>query len=245
MSRRKNLNDVIYGDRATIRGSSYQRELDDWPKSSGSKSYKGGDSYSDYGQRCYHSHPPMQLPSTELIIHGGSCSSPAVKDADIYVGLCSSMRFTERNWPWKKGYEVLFAIPDMGVPAKPDEFKKLVAWVRRQLEEGKKVHVGCIGGHGRTGTFLSALVSTFGEADAITYVRKHYCKKAVESTEQVKFLGEHFGVLPAQGYKAGGHHSHGSNLPVVSKHTASVTPIQPKTFNPMRSESNVWGPDAP
>ena len=38
--------------------------------------------------------------------------------------------------------------------------------------------------------------------DAIAYVRKHYCHKAVESAEQVKFLGKHFGIKEAQGAKS-------------------------------------------
>jgi protein-tyrosine phosphatase len=60
----------------------------------------------------------------------------------------------------------------MSVPDKPDEFKKLVAWTRKQLEAGLKVHCGCMGGHGRTGTFLAALSSDFGEKDAISHVRR-------------------------------------------------------------------------
>jgi protein-tyrosine phosphatase len=68
----------------------------------------------------------------------------------------------------------------MSVPKSPKDFKALVAWTKTQLEEGKKVHCGCVGGHGRTGTFLAALCSEFGEKDAVTYVRQNYCKNVVE-----------------------------------------------------------------
>ena len=91
----------------------------------------------------------------------------------------------------------------MSVPKSPKDFKALVAWTKTQLEEGKKVHCGCVGGHGRTGTFLAALCSEFGAKDAVTYVRQNYCKNAVESSQQTQFLSEHFGVAPAKGAKTG------------------------------------------
>ena len=173
----------------------------------GAKKVKKSKSYSSHGKddghRCYHKHPPLKLPGTELVIYGGSCSTPAVPDADVYIGFDWGMKFTARHWPWRKGAEVLFEINDMSVPKSPKDFKALVAWTKTQLEEGKKVHCGCVGGHGRTGTFLAALCSEFGEKDAIAYVRKNYCASAVESSTQTAFLSEHFGVAPAKGAKSG------------------------------------------
>ena len=89
----------------------------------------------------------------------------------------------------------------MSIPKDPAGFDKLVAWTKSQIEAGRKVHCGCIGGHGRTGMFLAALVSKFGEKDAISYVRTNYCKKAVESSTQVKFLADRFGITPVKGAK--------------------------------------------
>lgn len=157
----------------------------------------------NYGPRCYETHPPLTLPGTTIQIFGGSCSHPVVKDADVYIGFDMSMPRTERSYPWKKGQEFLFKITDFQAPENPEEFKKLVFWAKTQLEAGKKIHCGCIGGHGRTGTFLAALVSQFGELDAINYVRKNYCQKVVESNAQVKFLADHFGIKPAHGAKQG------------------------------------------
>ena len=220
---RKGLNDHMYGSK----GHSYsQKPSDSWEafeaKQKGvavvpleptyEKAVKAGPKKDDVhyyagGERCYHKHPPLKLPGTELLIYGGSCSAPVVKDADIYIGFDESMRFTERSYPWKQGFEFLFKIRDMSVPEKPEEFKKLVGWVKAQVEGGKKVHCGCIGGHGRTGTFLAALCSEFGEKDAISYVRKNYCQKAVESNSQVAFLAEHFGITKVDGYKTGATYS--------------------------------------
>ena len=155
-----------------------------------------------YGQ-CYAKHPPLTIPGTDLKIWGGSCHYPIVKDADIYIGFDHGMELGgPRSWPWKEGEEFLFAIQDMGVPKHPDEFVKLVDWTASQLRAGKKVHCGCIGGHGRTGMFLAALVCTMaGMADSISYVRENYCRKVVETEEQMNFLFNTFGIVPIQGSK--------------------------------------------
>jgi hypothetical protein len=138
-------------------------------------------------------------------IYGGSCSSPIVSDADIYIGF-DYMPPKYPRFPWNTDtnpvIEIPFAITDMAAPKDPVEFKKMITWVCGQVLAGKKVHAGCIGGHGRTGTFLAAVVAEFmGEKDAITYVRKNYCKKAVESAVQTKFLETHYGITPVPGAK--------------------------------------------
>jgi len=202
---------------------------------------KGYDSY----ERCFKSHPPLKI--GEHTIYGGSCSSPVVTDADTYIGFDRGMTYGARSWPWKKGHEFLFAIQDMGVPAAPEEFKKLVAWTAKQLQAGQKVHCGCIGGHGRTGMFLSALVCEMtGEKDAISYVRKNYCVKAVETASQVQFLTDHFGILPAKGSKAanGVRKSDPWDKPSkggkgVIKH--SVDGLKPELYYPMESSpKRIW-----
>lgn len=159
--------------------------------------------------RCYENHKPMMVPSIERLIWGGSCSSPIINDADIYIGLDGHMRNTPRRWPWTPGHEVHFPIPDMGIPKDQEAFHKLVGWLSQRLRKGDKIHIGCIGGHGRTGMLLAALVATVGQTpDAITYVRQHYCPKAVESREQIDFLEARFGVTPVKPTKGGYGHSH-------------------------------------
>jgi len=145
--------------------------------------------------------PPLKLPGADLVIYGGSCLHPKVKDADVYIGFDGGMRRTERQYPWVPGDEVKFEITDMSIPKDPAGFDKLIAWTKTQLEAGQKVHCGCIGGHGRTGMFLAALCSKFGEKEAISYVRANYCKKAVESSTQVKFLADRYGITPVKGAK--------------------------------------------
>ncbi len=151
---------------------------------------------------CHETHKPLRLGDTGLEIHGGSCIRPKITDADIYIGFDAGMRFTGRHFPWTPGHELLYKIDDMHPPAEAVQFRKLVEWTAEQLASGAKVHCGCIGGHGRTGTFFAALVKhMLGVEAAIDYVREHYCKKAVETREQIDYLGKHFGVAPAAGSK--------------------------------------------
>src|SRR6266702_3144575 len=134
---------------------------------------------------CYHDHPELKLGSGVLV--GGSCISPRA-GFDVYVGLDSGMHTEARSYPWseKRVESVYFYVPDQGVPSAVREYKKMVGWLAEQLEAGKRVHVGCIGGHGRTGTLVAAVVQKMGiTKDAIGWVREHHCKKAVESQRQI------------------------------------------------------------
>lgn len=80
--------------------------------------------------------------------------------------------------------------PDFGLPSMEwDRVIELVDIARREAQR-KWVEVGCLGGHGRTGTFL-ALMSVAGGAnpqEAIKSVRERYCFKAIETKEQEWFV---------------------------------------------------------
>lgn len=161
--------------------------------------------------RCYESHPVIKLGKGKL--YGGSASHPAVKDADVYVSLQHGSTSNKVSDPWdteKSVVEVQYSINDMTAPSNVPRFKKMVTWICNQLHDGKTVHVGCMGGHGRTGVVLSAIVAEMKEKkDAIQWVRKHYCKKAVESDSQIKFLMKHYDVSevePSKEYKSSSSH---------------------------------------
>ncbi len=229
-------NETKTGSSVSTYGSMYEDEFGPWGGVHGQYAGKGTTSYSSTyaghyvsGPRCYESHKPLPL-KDGMEIYGGSCSSPIVTDADVYVGLDSGMKLTSRSWPWTPGTEIYYPIQDMTAPSDPASFKKLVDFICEQLKAGLKVHVGCIGGHGRTGTLLAAVVAVLmGEKDAIQYVRKHYCSKAVETGSQVKFLVEHFGVSPAEAAK-----SYGGLTSGGSKGSKTVTAMVQDGFT-------IWG----
>lgn len=82
-------------------------------------------------------------------------------------------------------------------------FANLVGNLVALVEEGKRVEVACLGGHGRTGTVIAAVIAKverLSAKDAIDGLRKRYCSKAVESYTQedsiYRFLGEEPPPLP-------------------------------------------------
>lgn len=202
----------------------------DWD-SKKSKSKWGESTY----KRCYYSHPPLELKISEggtKFVYGGSCSSPIHDDAHIYVGLDWGMKEHSQRFPWVLGAAIHYEITDNQPPKNADEFRELVDWLADEIRAGKKVHIGCIGGHGRTGLVLSALVSVLtDEQDQIMYVRKNYCKKAVESKSQVDFLVKHYGCKEVTGSKA---HSHKSKK--KAKAVSNIT-----TVNPVKASHHLFG----
>ncbi|HEY8543587.1 MAG TPA: protein-tyrosine phosphatase family protein [Acidimicrobiales bacterium] len=76
--------------------------------------------------------------------------------------------------------------PDFGVPGDTAAFVASLRDVLDRARRGERVEVGCLGGHGRTGTALAALAVLAGHPadDAVAWARTHYCAQAVETPEQ-------------------------------------------------------------
>lgn len=162
----------------------------------------------------YEEKPPLnfELEGKPVTIYGGSCHHPIIEDADVYVSLDMEqpVYYWEQPWYDNEGKKHLrFPILDMFIPNNSEDFKSCIAQIQYYLTEGKKVHVGCIGGHGRTGMVLSALIQEsmgdklFDEKgykiSAIDYVRDNYAIKAVETVPQILFLHYNFGIIIPKG----------------------------------------------
>jgi hypothetical protein len=212
-------------------------------------------------EKCAHSHPPLEI-EPGFTVYGGAAASPVVKDCDIYVALDSYSGGDIKAYPWNTGGPIVvnFPITDMQAPKDAVEFKKMVVWLKEQGQAGKKIHIGCIGGHGRTGTLLVALMKEVtGNVDAIAYVRKNYCSKAVESDAQVRFLAKEFGVKEEKGAKSYGGGKGGKEFIYDSNKGYTVEkPSQIGKFNerfkdlfggkevtlpidPVGKKGNIWG----
>lgn len=184
--------------------------VDDWDKGGwkGTEHEYFGSGKKDYSanwKRCWEDHKPLKILDGEIL--GAACAHPQ-KGYDIYIGLDHGMQFSSKNYPWQKNggegpLEFLFPISDMCAPKDVKNFKLMIKWLVVQLKAGKAIQVGCIGGHGRTGLVLAALAQVTGVApkNAIQWVRKHHCKKAVESASQIKFLMKHYKVSKAEPIK--------------------------------------------
>lgn len=195
-----------------------------------------------YMRSCW-PHPLLEVKPGMPPIAGSACRTPVVAGYDIYIGF-DSMEFTSRHLPWTPGMEISFPIPDMGVPTSPENFGKLVDWTLAQMEGGAKVHAGCIGGHGRTGMFLAALVAAAtGRKDAITYVRENYCKKACETSVQIDFLVKRFGVDAVKGSKTFSSSSK-SAWPTDSKTYGAqhgISSEDGRVIYPITDSKSIWG----
>jgi hypothetical protein len=87
-----------------------------------------------------------------------------------------------------------FSVPSIGTTF----WGRLAAILRREAAASHhdpiKVVCCCVGGHGRTGIALSILSALLGVVPSddcpVEWVRNHYCKYAVESTKQLKYIEE-------------------------------------------------------
>jgi hypothetical protein len=97
--------------------------------------------------------------------------------------------YLDAKWdpPWT---HELVAWPDFGVPADPDAIRVPLQRLLARARSGEVVEVGCVGGHGRTGTALAclAVLSGVSPAQAVDWVRTHYCPDAVETDAQRTFV---------------------------------------------------------
>jgi len=188
-------------------------------------------------KKCSDTHKPVAINCKDktYYVQGGSCTNPGganhIKNADIIVGLDRGMKTTEQQFPWTDGEQFLYYIQDMGVPKDIKSFKTLLIYLTGMITDGKKVFIGCIGGHGRTGLVLAALITHMtGDKDSTEYLRDTYCKKAVESGAQIKWLKKHFGINPVAPSKGGysqssySNKSHNSYLP-PAKTTTTLKPV--------------------
>lgn len=160
---------------------------------------------SNFAATCHSQHPILNIGGGKIL--GASCLNPE-DGFDIYIGLDFSMTFQHSTYPWGEKdkpsvVEFLYKITDYTAPVDVVNFKCMIAWMAAELKKGKSIHVGCIGGHGRTGLVLAALVKFVdGTKDAITWIRENYCDSAVESNEQINFLHKYYGIKKVVGTKA-------------------------------------------
>lgn len=79
--------------------------------------------------------------------------------------------------------------PDFGVPD-PTPTVAALQSVLDRARSGQQVEIGCLGGHGRTGTALACLAILAGEkpGDAVAWVRANYCSEAVETNTQEEWV---------------------------------------------------------
>jgi hypothetical protein len=87
--------------------------------------------------------------------------------------------------------------PDFGV-IELNMLSEAVEWALPYLHNKDSIiEIACMGGHGRTGTFVAALMIREGWAvvDTMAYIRGGYCTKAIESPAQEDLLTAYSNLL--------------------------------------------------
>lgn len=119
-------------------------------------------------------------------------------DCAVYLDtqwIKSNLLWTNGRMPkdYRLGPEFLFVDwPDMGV-VPLEILDQAVRWATHRMDQGLRLGTGCIGAHGRTGSFLAALLIQRGASasEAIEKVRKDHCKHAIETTSQEEMVSKY------------------------------------------------------
>jgi protein-tyrosine phosphatase len=127
----------------------------------------------------------LSLPSGRLIRGRGLRRPlPAGPEPEFAVYLLGS---SPPPVPWEQRW---LRWPDFWLPANERHALAALqeAWRR---SEHQRVEIACWGGRGRTGTALAIIAVLDGvpPARAVTYVREHYSKQAVETPWQSWYVG--------------------------------------------------------
>jgi hypothetical protein len=109
---------------------------------------------------------------------------PYRRDIEPAFGLYLDARWSP---PWPHAH---VAWPDFSVPDDSDACGTALAELLERARAGEHVEIGCLGGHGRTGTALACLAVLAGTPadEAVAWVRANYCGAAVEAPEQAAYV---------------------------------------------------------
>ena len=190
------------------------RDLDDWPDEWGVPDFEGPAHgrplahslgfQKPFFPMCSHWREPVDIGDGVIVFASAWFDRPPRRRVDMdwpdvgfyldgswaSAALVSSPGFRPPFTARGKTQIVLYPWPDLGVPRDPRRFKRAMRWVLEQATAGRRVEVGCAGGHGRTGTTLASLMVLQGTAprEAMRKIRRTYCEEAIESREQMAMV---------------------------------------------------------
>ncbi len=129
--------------------------------------------------KCRHYNQPLEFPDGTVVYpssHTDREEDEVAPDFGLYLDHC-----------WEPtGIAGFIAWPDYDSPRFPVAAAQSIIDAYKKAQEGLWVEVGCIGGHGRTGTVLAcmAVLSGVKASNAVKWIKKNYCSHAVESSIQ-------------------------------------------------------------
>lgn len=182
---------------------------------------------STYYGKCRHYGFPLKFPDGVTVYASSSNSKRAFKDNPDF-GLYL-------DWIWKPSWRSEFIDwPDYDVPNNFEDAYDAIIEMYERAKNGKKVEVGCIGGHGRTGTVLACMgvIAGLEARKSVSFVREEYCKETIETDSQswwvrwfeAKLLNKPFDEDQPQGwYGYGGGYDSDYYSSGVAKTTTTTT----------------------
>jgi hypothetical protein len=123
---------------------------------------------------------PLQLGDREVRVWGGPFRNRPKGVATYGVKMAAEI---------KDPADLSVSCKDFGVPD-PADMRDAVVETLNQALDGEQIYVGCMGGIGRTGTFMASLAKAAGENDPVAYVRSTYLEHAVETKAQEQFVAD-------------------------------------------------------
>jgi hypothetical protein len=134
----------------------------------------------------------LHLHRSALALPDGTQVTPVTFDAaDPYAHdqLPDFGLYLDQRWqpPWPHEH---LEWPDFDVPGDSSGVVVVLGRLLDKARAGERVELGCLGGHGRTGTALACLVVLTGypATGAVSWVRTNYCDCAVETADQEAFV---------------------------------------------------------
>jgi hypothetical protein len=151
-------------------------------------------------RHCAHNGTPFTLPGGLKVHLSGSMNRKETKpkptvavylDGSWLRGSILSNSMLGMRWPKQESepHVVYLSWPDFGV-VPVQQLQEVIQWAWEQVREGAILEIGCLGGHGRTGTFVAGMMVENGlpPKEAISRIRSGYCSKAIETWAQEKLL---------------------------------------------------------
>lgn len=137
-------------------------------------------------KKCSHKHDAIEIVDG-FYVHCSSVNYKLDDEVQPDFGL-----YADYSWSptWRNEF---INWPDYRIPKDKDIALVQIADAFERILNGEMVEIGCIGGHGRTGTILACLYllgqnGTATHKDAYKYVKENYCSSAIESDTQEWFI---------------------------------------------------------
>ena len=186
--------------------------------------------YSDYGYSlvyaniCKHNMTPIQAGDYTIYCSGYSGWQWAERKQfpdlgvyldDLWMGVSAGVTVAGNLKAPRPVYDTIMLDWDDYGAANTADLAWTVRIILNYLHAGKRVEIGCFGGHGRTGTLLAILIAKIEHLSAyqaILEARKRYCQQIIESRQQMEQVFAFTGQKPK-----GKHYNKLGFRPVLSR----------------------------